>query len=63
MISREELPKLIEEYLTTSGRTKTSLCEELGIKVPSLIGWLKGKTKPSYENYMKLIKILGVEEK
>ena len=56
-ISPEDVKKLmrgLKEHVNVSYESEASIAAELGVSWDALSGWLRGKTKPTFESLLKL---------
>lgn len=52
--------KILTELMKENNLNQTQLANLLGIKQSQVSEWLKGKSKPGYDNLKNLCMVLGV---
>ncbi len=52
--------KILSELMKENNLNQTQLANLLGIKQSQVSEWLKGKSKPGYDNLKNLCLVLGV---
>jgi hypothetical protein len=50
----EKLMQGLKEHVNVSYESEASIAAELGVSWDALSGWLRGKTKPTFESLLKL---------
>jgi len=50
----EKLMQALKEHVNVSYESEASIAAELGVSWDALSGWLRGKTKPTFESLLKL---------
>lgn len=52
--------KILQEIMIEKSLTQTALAEKIGVKQSQVSEWLKGKSKPGYDNLHSMCENLGV---
>ena len=60
--SKTILAKNIRYYMEKNQKTRTELCEALGVKYTTLSDWVNGKTYPRIDKLERLAAYFGIEK-
>lgn len=60
--NKKVMAKNIRHYMMLNGKTRSDMCEDLGIKYTTLTDWLKGNTYPRIDAIEKMANYFGVSK-
>lgn len=60
--NKKVMAQNIKRYMDLNGKTRSDVCEDLGIKYTTLTDWLKGNTYPRIDAIEKMANYFGVSK-